>query len=67
MKVAMSENDKSFYRGFAVAIGSLAREHGSPSMAVDIMESNGVTLRQLEEAGVEPFDLKPIRAEWRRK
>jgi hypothetical protein len=47
----------SFYQGFAAALGSLAREHGRPSMARDIMNCNGVTFKQLRDAGVEQFDL----------
>jgi hypothetical protein len=53
------END-AFYQGFAVVAGSLARDHGQPSMARDIMQCNGVTLRRLRAAKVEPFDLGPL-------
>jgi len=52
--------DKAFYQGFAAAIGSLAREHDQPSMARDIMNCNGVTFKQLRDAGVEQFDLMPL-------
>lgn len=60
----MSASVKSFYQGFAIAIGSLAREHGEPAKAVDIMHCNGVTLAQLKQAGVAKFDLDAIEKEW---
>jgi hypothetical protein len=60
----MLKEDWGFYQGFAAALGSLAREHGEPSVAVDIMRCNGVSLQDLKDAGVEEFDLKPLRTEW---
>lgn len=60
----MRAHDKTFYCGMAVALGSLAREHDQPSVAIDIMKCNGVSLKDLQDAGVEPFDLKPLRKEW---
>ncbi len=59
----MTKKEKEFYHGFAVAVGALARDHRQPSMAVDIMNCNGVTLRMLEESGADAFDLDPIRKE----
>jgi len=56
---------ESFWQGFAVAIGSLARDHDRPSMAVDIMRCNGITLKDLETCGIEVFDLKHIRKAWK--
>lgn len=57
---------RDFYLGFGMAIGALARDHDQPGMAVDIMRSNGVSLKELEDAGVEAFDLEPIAKEWNR-
>lgn len=51
-KLALSEEDKAFYQGFAVAVGTLAR-NGYPSLAKDIMNCNGVTIERLKESGVE--------------
>jgi hypothetical protein len=60
MKVA----EKEFLRGFGIAIGALARDHGEPTMAADIARSNGITLADLRRAGVEAFDLtKNLRRE----
>lgn len=55
---------KEFYQGFGMAVAAVAREHGMPSVAVDIMNCNGVSLMELEDAGLEEFDLKPLREEW---
>lgn len=48
-----------FYQGFAVAVGTLAR-NGYPEMARDIMVTNGISLQQLRGAGAEDFDLEPL-------
>ena len=56
----MTECEKEFYRGFAIAIGSLARDHDQPTMAADIMRCNGVSLQDLKNANVESFDLAAI-------
>ena len=58
---------KAFLQGFAVAVGSLVRDHDQPSMAVDIIRGNGVTLMDLENCGAETFDLKHIRKAWRER
>lgn len=57
--------DSEFLRGFAAAIGTLASGFDMPSVAVNIMKCNGITLAMLEEAGCEDFDLKIIRKEWK--
>lgn len=58
----MSTEDKEFYRGFAVAVGTVAR-NGYGSIALDAMTGNGVTIRQLEQAGAEAFDLEYLKRE----
>lgn len=65
-KVKGEPDAHEFMHGFAVAVGTLARV-GYPSHAIDIMDCNGITLRDLVNAKVEAFDLKPIRAEWKLK
>ena len=57
----MTDVERSFYHGFAIAVASLAREHGRPEQALDIMKCNGVTYQQLKQAGVEEFYLRPLR------
>jgi hypothetical protein len=54
-------SNKEFYQGFAVACATLVRSYDEPSMAKYIMTSNGITLRDLKGAGVEEFDLAPLR------
>lgn len=56
----MSEKNE-FYCGYAAAIGALIRLHDEKTMAIDVMNCDGVTVSDLEKAGVEDFDLKPIR------
>lgn len=58
-------SDADFYQGFACAVGSLARDHMQPGMALDIMKINGVTISDLENAGADDFDLNLIREEAR--
>lgn len=62
-EACMTEENANFWQGFAAALGTLARDHGCPGMAVDIMRLNGVSLEQLVEAGAMSFDLDPLRAE----
>lgn len=35
--------------------------NGYPTVAKDVMTGNGVTLKDLERAKVEAFDMRPIR------
>lgn len=53
----------SYLRGFARAIGVLAREYGSPAMAADIARMSGIRFRELMDAGIDPFDLRLLRSE----
>lgn len=61
---ARSKSDADFLCGFAVAVAALAR-NGYPSMAVDIMKTNGVDIEDLRKAKVERFDLTPLVREWK--
>ena len=63
-KQAGDAKDGEFYCGLAVGLGCLIRDFDQPSMAIDIMKNNGVTFLDLKKAGVEPFDLNPIRKAW---
>lgn len=57
----MNEPHDVWLRGFAAALGALQRMHHRDSMVRDIMAGDGVTLADLERAGVAEFDLAPIR------
>lgn len=56
-------HERKFTQGFAAAIASPAREHGMPLVAADITRCNGLTYEDFERAGVEEFDLAPLREE----
>lgn len=55
--------DAAFVLGFAACAAALAREHGEPSTAADLLRASGIGLRDLIAVGVEEFDLAPLRAE----
>lgn len=57
-----AELDSSFTQGFAAAIAALIRERDQPSVAVDIAHMSGFSLSSFIDAGVDDFDLAPIRA-----
>jgi hypothetical protein len=61
----LTADERAFYRGFAAAVATLARDHDQPSSAVDIMHSNGVNLDHLRAAGVDAFDRLPLARAWR--
>jgi hypothetical protein len=50
-----------FYAGAALVLADLIRANDQPSMAVDIMRHNGITLELLQKDGTVPEDLKVIR------
>jgi hypothetical protein len=57
------EQEKSFFIGFAMAVGALARDHDQPSVGLDIMRGYGITIKDFEDAGVDSFDTKALRRE----
>lgn len=56
----MKSCEKAFYKGVAVGVATLGRR-GEDSLAWDIMQSNGISFRDFEVAGVDEFDMKAIR------
>ena len=56
--------NKEFYQGMSIIAGTVAR-HGYAGIAVDAMDSNGITLSDMIDAGSEEFDLKPLREEYK--
>ena len=61
----MSDDDRAFYHGVALALATLIRSYDQPSMAVDILKSNGISIEDLCDAKVDAFDLRPLRKAWR--
>lgn len=58
----MKAKDKEFFRGYALAIGYLIKAHGEDGLAEEIMREHGITLKDLEDAECDFFDIEPIRA-----
>ena len=54
----------SFYCGFALALGAVARS-GKPEIAVDVMDGYGITISDLIAAGSDEYDLVPLRDEYK--
>jgi hypothetical protein len=57
----MNKNDKSFICGFAVGVAFIARAHDMPTVAMDVLKSNDITLNDCILAGVGEYDLRVIR------
>jgi hypothetical protein len=55
---------KQFYAGFACAVADIIRLHDEPTIAIDVMTSNGVDLAMLKTARVAEYDLGPIKKAW---
>jgi len=52
--------NNNFMRGYAVVIAHLIRVYDLPSMAKDIMDSDGITIADLKKAKIDDFDLLEI-------
>lgn len=61
---AKQSQEFEFTQGFAAAVAALIRAFDRPSMAIDILTSNGLSLANIEACGAEDFDLEPIRKAW---
>ena len=48
-------------QGIAAALGALAREHMEPDLAAAVLDSLGLTVKDLEAAGADPYDLEPLK------
>ena len=59
----MSEAD--FLRGFAIAMRGLIKEFDQPTMAKDIITSNGLELADFDGIDLPEGDLEAIRSLWR--
>ena len=53
--------NKAFYRGYALAIASLIRLYDQPTVALGIMDCDGITIEDFEESDVDELELKCIR------
>jgi len=57
----MTQSENDFYKGCAVILGALARDHDEPTVAQSIMDGCGIDYETLKKAGAEQFDLKWLR------
>jgi hypothetical protein len=48
-------------RGFGLALALCEREQSNPSVYASVMQAYGLTMRMAREAGLEEFDLAPLR------
>jgi len=48
-------------QGIAAACAVLARDHGEPDDAAMVLDSLGLTLADLKNAGADAFDLEALR------
>jgi hypothetical protein len=47
--------------GYAAALSCIVRQHDEPGLVVSALVGDGITVTQLEAAGVESFDLDVIK------
>jgi len=50
-----------FYQGVALAIAYLIKAHDQPTMAMDILKANGISVNKLLSHGLDEYDAKEIR------
>ncbi len=53
--------DNARLQGIAAALGELAGPQMEPDLALGVLESLGLTLADLREAGADPYDLKLLK------
>jgi hypothetical protein len=54
-----------FVRGFGIACATMARDHGEETLAFYLMEGAGYRYTDFVQAGLEAYDLEPIRNAYR--
>lgn len=63
MAKRLTDEERGFRQGAAIALAVLARQHDQPAMAADILLQLGLTMAKLRSAGVDAYDLQPLRRE----
>lgn len=58
---AWTAEDRGLYRGFGMAVASLARDHDQPTAAAGIISGYGMRLADFERAELDDFDLRVLR------
>ena len=57
-------NGKDFTKGFSCVIADLIRVYDQPTLAIGIMNANGVTVEDMRKSGVIKADLWLIESEY---
>lgn len=57
-------SQRGFRQGVAYAAALIIRTYGKATIGADLIRQAGFTLRDLEDAGVDEYDLGPIRSAW---
>jgi hypothetical protein len=59
--LATSGKDPEWLQGYASALAAVVRAGGRAELVRAVLAADAVTLSHLQSAGVEPFDLEPLR------
>jgi hypothetical protein len=57
----MTDEERGFVQGMAIAVAIVARHHGLPTIAADVAATAGYTISDYVRAGVDEYDLKVLR------
>lgn len=63
----MTDNDRGFYTGAALAVAWLVRNCDQPSMAAELARELGLTPYRLQRLGLTEFDTRPVRQAFRER
>jgi hypothetical protein len=70
MAKKITDYDRGFAQGVALALGTLNRNHDQPTMCAEVLEACVFDRRALKRLGVDDYDLnnlKPVFAEMRQR
>jgi hypothetical protein len=60
MKTARDRVASLRLQGIAAALGELSRTHMEPDLAAMVLESLGLSVSNLKNAGADPYDLEAL-------
>lgn len=61
MMARLTEHERGFRYGVAIALADLNRMFDQPTMVSEVLGNFGYTIAMLKTAGVETYDLKELR------
>jgi hypothetical protein len=56
----MKKADKEYYKGFGYAMATINRHSMKPQVVKDCMNSTGITIEELKQAGCDESDIEEI-------